>query len=202
MIITIPTIVEGQGEVAALPILLRRLSQEYFPEVAFSIPTPHRIPRDKIINRPQELTRAIQLAALKGGDRESSFILLVLDADDDCPAKLGPELSEKARSAREDFHSSVTVIPKEYESWFLASANSLRGVQGLAEDLDVPIDLENIRDAKGWLKRQRKNRVYSPTIDQPKITAQFDLAEARSNSPSFARFCQKFQELVVLLITE
>ena len=59
-------IVEGQGDVAALPILLRRICERLSLVEAVEIVRPHRIPRSKLI-RADELERAIELVARDTG---------------------------------------------------------------------------------------------------------------------------------------
>lgn len=201
MTITIPTIVEGQGEVQALPVLLRRLGKFSFPDHILRIPPPHRLSRGKIIHRPSEFERAIQLAAAKGGKPEQTLILILLDSDDDCPVQLGSDLTQKAQALRPDFLISVSLAVREFEAWILASALSLRNVHGFAQDLAPPEDPESIRDAKGWLKKNRSPESYSETIDQPRFTSRIDLTMARQGSKSFDRFCLKFEEGMSQLIS-
>jgi len=83
---------------------------------------------------------------------------------------------------------------REYEAWFLSAAASLRGKRGLPEDLASPPAAELIRDAKGWLS-DRMPRGYSPTTDQPALTAAFDLAEARHAS-SFDKLVRELAKLL------
>lgn len=200
MTITIPTIVEGQGEVRALPILLRRLGELYFPDCYLKIPPPHRLPRGKIINRPDEFSRAIQLAAAKGQDPTRAFIIVLLDSDDDCPADIGPELAQTAKASRSDFLITISLAVREFESWVLASASTLNGIHDLPQQLPVPDNPESIRNAKGWIKDKRSQKTYSETIDQPKFTSHIDIEVARKSSASFDRFCKKFQIMVDSLI--
>ncbi|MCC6854234.1 MAG: hypothetical protein IT502_18225 [Rubrivivax sp.] len=76
-----------------------------------------------------------------------------------------------------------------YETWFVAAAQSLRGVQGLSSGADAPADPEATRDAKGWLGRLMPHR-YDPIADQLPFTRAFDLEAAR-RVPSFDRLCRK-----------
>jgi hypothetical protein len=48
---------------------------------------------------------------------------------------------------------SVIMAKLEYEAWFLAAAESLRGKRGLPSDLKITADPEYICDAKGWLSQ-------------------------------------------------
>ena len=89
MTVKIGCIVEGHGEVEAVPILIRRVAACHYPELATVIPTPIRIPRNKVF-RIGELERAVGLASQNIGRQGAIFI--ILDSDDDCPAELGPAL--------------------------------------------------------------------------------------------------------------
>ena len=75
----------------------------------------------------------------------------------------------------------------EFESWFLAGAESLRGRHGLANDLVPPQDPESIRGAKEWLSdRMESSRKYTEVLDQPALAALVDLEMARrKNQKSF-----------------
>lgn len=183
-------IVEGHGEVAALPILLRRISSELgqrTPEIV----QPLRLPKGKI-QKESELARAVELMARKTAP--DGGILVLLDADDDCPAVWGPRLLGWARKARADRGISIVLAHVEFETWFLHAASSLRGKRGLAEDLISPPDPEKVRDPKGWLAQRLPNG-YSETVDQPALAALFNwqLAEA---SPSFSKLLRDLKRLL------
>jgi hypothetical protein len=188
-------IVEGHGEVQAVPILLRRILRELAPALNPSLLTPHRVPRGQLVTR-EGLGRAIELMARKVGD--DGRILVLLDADDDLPCVLGPRLLEQARTCRPDRDISVVIAKREYEAWFLASAESLRGQRRLPEDLAPPPAPENVRDAKGWLG-ERMLDGYSETVDQPALTSLFDLTAAR-RSDSFDKLFREVGRLFGLPI--
>ncbi|NNB92789.1 DUF4276 family protein [Corallococcus exiguus] len=168
-------IVEGHGEVFAAPILVRRLTQWLAPEVHPEVLLPHRIPRGQLV-KEDDLRRAIELTARKVGDE--GRILVLLDADKDLPCALGPQLLTWARAQRANRIISVVVAQCEYEAWFLAAAESLRGQRGLPANLGAPPQPEHIRDAKGWIGNQMPSG-YRETIDQPALTSVFDLEAAR-----------------------
>ena len=68
----------------------------------------------------------------------------------------------------------------EFEAWFLAAAESLRGQRGLVDDIHAPNDPEAIRGAKEWLsQRMEDHRTYRETQDQPALAARFDIEQAR-----------------------
>ncbi len=74
---------EGYGELEAVPLLVRRL----LPEATTT--KPFRLTKSNI-SKPGELERAVRGAFLSNGS--NGPVLVVLDADDDCPATLGPQL--------------------------------------------------------------------------------------------------------------
>jgi hypothetical protein len=192
MLVDLACIVEGDGDLQAVPITIRKIVQEINPGLGLKI-HPLRVPRTKLV-KPGELERSIELAARRVG--RSGAVLVIVDSDDDCPATLGPELLARARKVRSDLPISVVLAKQEFEAWFLASARSLRGLRGLASDLAPPPDPESIRGAKEWLTaRMTSGRGYTETLDQPALAASFDLLQART-APSFDKF---FRDVVAIL---
>lgn len=189
----IATIVEGHGEVEAVPILLRRLAERLSPGFNVDVPRPIRIGRYKIL-KAGELERAVGLAARRAGT--DGCILILLDAEDDCPAKLGPELLQRARGEWADYNIRVVLAKAEYEAWFLASGDSIAGKRGIAESAAPPSEPESIRDAKGWLSAHMpSDQPYRPTLHQPALTAIFDLDSARK-APSFDKLWRGVDSLL------
>ena len=177
MTVKIGCIVEGKSEIASVPILIRRVAAIHYPELATVIPTPIRIPRNKVF-KLGELERAVGLAYQNIGRQGALFI--ILDSDDDCPAELGPALLNRASQVFRNVPISVVIAKHEFEAWFLAAAESLRGRRGLRNDLNPPDNPEGIRGAKEWLSHQMESsRTYSETQDQPALAALFDFEQAR-----------------------
>src|SRR5215208_1860233 len=141
MAVNLTCIVEGHGEIDAVPLIIRRISREIDPGLMVTIHQPFRVPRSKLV-KPGELERAVELAGRRAG--ENGAIFIILDSDDECPAALGPELLDRARRVRPDRLISVVLAKHEFEAWFLAAAESLRGRRGLAADLESPPDPESI----------------------------------------------------------
>lgn len=177
MTVKIGCIVEGESEVTTVPLLIRRIAANLYPELPIVVLPPIRRPRNKVV-KEKELERAVEFAARQIGGQGA--ILIILDSEGDCPAHLGPTLLERVSQTRKDIPIAVVIAKNEFEGWFLAAAESLRGQRGLKNDIDSPEDPEAIRDAKGWLsQRMADNRTYSETTDQPALAAQFDLKQAR-----------------------
>ena len=191
----IVAIVEGHGEVAAVPILLRRIAAAIVPTAHIDVLPPIRVDRSRVVKQ-DELERAVELAARIAGTDGS--ILILLDADDDCPADLGPNLLQRARTARPDFAIRVVLAKAEYEAWFLAAAASIAGRHEVDEAIVPPDDPEGIRDAKRWLTGQMPvGRSYRPTRHQAALTEYFDLEAARRAAPSFDKLWRDVRALLV-----
>ncbi|MEW2632476.1 DUF4276 family protein [Streptomyces sp. NPDC048389] len=193
--VTIASVVEGEGEISALPVLLRRLMYEAEIWDA-DIQPPFLVDRGRLV-RPGGLEAAVEAQARRVPAEHPGGILVVIDADDDCPASLGPSLLARVQAARPDRRTAVVLANREFEAWFLASAPSLGGRAGLTEHLEIPPNSETLRDCKGWLTHHRRDGVrYRPRVDQPALTQDMDLALARANSPSFNKFCRDITYLI------
>jgi len=191
----IVSIVTGHGEVESVPILIRRIAHQIDPTINLKIIRPPiRIPESRL-RKNSEIKRAIELATLKLGGRGGIFILLDCDWKNCCPAKEGPTLLRKAGSSRQDIYISVVLAKKEFESWFIAAAKSLRGQRSLSSSLIPDPDPESIRGAKEWLSRHMTDRTYSETTDQPALTEKFDLQQAR-NADSFDKCYREIQNMI------
>ena len=181
----IAAIVEGDGEVEAVPILIRRIAAVETPGVFPEVPKPNKVQRGRILKQGG-IEPYVELAARQGGP--DGRILILLDADDDCPRDLAPEILQRATEVRDDRRIQVVLAQREYEAWFLAAADSLAGHRGLRDDITAPGDPESVRDAKGWLTGQMpRGRSYRATLDQPAMTEGFDMERARRSSSSFRK---------------
>lgn len=146
-----------------------------------------------MINDSDYFHKQVSLAAAKAAQSDG-WVLILLDCEDDCPRNLGPSLLARARSVRNDVDYVVALAYREYESWFLTAAVSLRGKRGLPDDLEVPANVDAIRDAKGWL-RERMSEAYDPVLHQLEFTRAFNLRQARA-SRSFDRLYRKIAKML------
>lgn len=179
----IAAIVEGDGEVAAVPVLLRRYADlAGWPGGVYVLPVI-RQPASRLL-KPGELERIVELAARKLGGPGGIFVLL--DCEDDCPATLGPTLLTRVRKARSDLPTTLVLAHREYEAWFLGSATSIAGHRSLPKGLQPHPAPESVRGCKEWLSDQMPGgAAYNEVDDQPPFTALFDLDAAKSACPSF-----------------
>jgi len=200
----IAPIVEGRAEVEAVRILLKRIWYDLLGGEYIDILRPIYRPRSKFVAppslgshvKPDEIRRACGYAmhALKKGDGISSRILLLLDAEPDCPKDLAPRLHEHMQ--RETGGIAITVLAnQEFESWFVAAVESLG-------EFFSDADLSRLNDdrevhGKRWVQRHYTvSDSYSETIDQPKLTARFDLRMCRAKSRSFDKLCRDLEGML------
>ena len=187
----IQPIVEGHGEVDAVPVLLRRL-RDKAGCFDLQVGVPIRRSRAQLV-REETLRQAVELAR---GQSNCSSILILLDGDDDCPRKLAPQLDAWARAAAGGIPFAVVLAHREYEAWFLAAVESLRGRRGIRVDASHPDDPEFARGAREALEDLMiAGNSYHTTADQPALTAMFDMGAAYRRSRSFRRVVSAFGTL-------
>lgn len=190
--VNIVSIVEGDGEVAALPVLLRRLNEWLSPGVQVRVATPIKVHRMRFLNRDEEFGRYLALAAAKC--TEEGWILILLDADDDCPKELGAGILARAHAVVPHRPVAVVLANREYEAWFIAAATSLNGQRGLTLSVgDAHVEPETPRDAKGWVAHRMTSGRYSETRDQPAFSALMRLEDALARSRSFRKLCDEWK---------
>jgi hypothetical protein len=185
-LVRIVPLVEGDGEVQAVPVLLRRICAAINPAIGVEVRQGFRHPSGKLI-RAGGLERAVEAVATK---HPGHHILILIDSDDDCPKEFGPALQARATKARPDINISVVLAHREYEAWFLAAAESLL-------EVPPPSNPEAIRDAKGWLTQHLPERsTYSPTQDQAAWSQRFDMGAAREQSRSFQKLWSEVERIL------
>ena len=187
----IQPIVEGHGDVEAVPVLLRRfVNLTQHPNVR--IGQPIRRPRNRLVQR-FGLEESIGLARKSGPDA----ILVLFDGDRDCPATLGPVVQEWADGIAGGIPCQVVMAHREYEAWFLAALESLRGSRGIRPDAPPHPDPETPRGAKERLEGEmRPGRSYMETTDQPALSARFSMAAAYAGCRSFRKMMSAFGALL------
>ncbi|MBI5211400.1 MAG: DUF4276 family protein [Elusimicrobia bacterium] len=183
-------IVEGHGEVGAVPVLLRRLlaqAQCYSVEVGRPILRTQAQFRSK-----EEVEKAVKLALLQP---DCAAVVILFDGEDDCPKDVAPRVLSWAKGAAGRVPCDVVIAYREYETWFLSSVESLRGKCGISGIAVPPENPEARRDAKGALEEfMPERRAYSETLDQPALSAVFDMGRAHRRSRSFRKLVKAVGE--------
>ncbi len=186
-------IVEGHGEVTAVPVLLRRLLQK---AECFGVGVGAPIRRSQSEFRQQEKVRAmVRLALLQP---ECAGILLLFDGEDDCPVELAAQVQVWARQAAGVMPCGVVIAYREYETWFLAAVDSLRGQCRIGDHAAPPPNPESKRNAKGALEAFMPGGAsYAETIHQAKLSAVFDMALAHQRNRSFRRLTKTIGDILL-----
>lgn len=192
----IKPIVEGHGEVEALPALLRRIAGECFGIWNVPLLRPGRYPASRLLRKENnawlpgpDFTKAGQHARNEG----ATCILTVLDLDDDCPKEVHESLIPVLAGATGLNPSCLVFAKCEYEAWFLASCETLED-----DILPYPGDPEGVRDAKGELERHLQLEFpYDERTDQPRYSSLVNLAAAHDRSRSFRKLVKDFRQLLV-----
>lgn len=185
-------IVEGHGEVAAVPVLLRRLLWDHALCFGMDVGAPIRRTSSQF-RREDEVRRMFRLALLQP---DCAAVLLLFDGEDDCPYELAAKVRNWAQAEAGKTPCEVVIAYREYETWFLASVESLRGRWSIADDALAPVDPEAKRDAKGALEEfMPRCRAYSETGDQDAMSAVFDMALAHQRNRSFRKLVKAVGDL-------
>jgi hypothetical protein len=189
----IQPVVEGFGEVPSVPIAIRQLA---FAMGVYDVRVgrPIRRPRSKLV-QIEGLTASVELARIQTGVQG---ILVIFDADDDCPREIAPGLQACATAAANPLPCSLVLANKEFETLFVAGIASLLDRRGIVDATPCDVDPDGIRDAKGWIEtRMAPSRKYSEVTDQPALTAMVDWVIAHANSRSCRKLVKEVRGLLL-----
>ncbi len=191
----IKPIVEGHGEVPALPILLRRIAGERFGIWKPFLLTSGRYPASQLLRCEDNVWvpgPGLIKAAGHARNEGATALLVLLDADDFC-AKTTSESVRPALAGATGFEAARIVFAvREYEAWLLASAETLQDGA-----LVYPNDPEQPRDAKGALERHLGLPFpYNARTEQPAFSAKINLSLCHKRSRSFRKLTKDFEELL------
>lgn len=179
--IRIATVVEGFGDVAAMPILLGRTGR-MLGEIVIA-QNPIRAGDWKSIKAKGVLPKFLQLAHSRGCD----LIMLIFDLDDGCPveeSQIAMDLVNSWKNGR-DINISITFLIREYEAIFVHCRNDIAAM----DQNFNPGDIDGCRDAKG-LVRSLIGRRYKETQDQENFTNQINLVNLYGRCRSYRKICK------------
>ena len=195
-------IVEGKGEEIALPNLLYKLLHglgRYDIQVA----TPRNANGGSNLKRVGGLEHFVQ-AAIKEPD--CAALLVLLDADADCPKMLARHFADRVLSIGASFPTAIVLAKCEYEAWFLASLETLtnrvpgKEQSGLLPNSTFTGDIESKPGVKEWLSKQfPPGRSYKHTEHQLLFTQKIDIELAKANSRSFRRLSHAVEEIIAAI---
>ena len=204
MTLYVAPIVEGQTEAGCVERLLHRIWTELLvAPVRLQVLSPSRCQRDALLKPAgTELPRKIEEAnaklaqCLRRDQHGRGLLLLLLDAEKDCPAELAPQLLVAAQAVRSDVDITCVLAKSMLENWIVAGASTLAGVNGLPNALPTR---DNPEDGSGtaWLEKQlrlqNKTRKYKKTVDAEAFVRAMALQECRTNAPSFDKLCRELE---------
>lgn len=203
--------VEGEGEADAAPLLVKKLINE-IPEAWQSVTLdldPFRVGEVNRLLKANSFQKKLRAANCRG---EVGGVIVLLDGDVKveknklCAAKLGVEMAQLASEvgAGSTFSVAVVFALQEFESWLIASYESIGG-NTLPDGREIPMgkklpdDVELApRDAKKWWKECIGK--YKPSLDQAELTKLFDPDCVRKKKlRSFTRLESAVSEIVAAI---
>jgi hypothetical protein len=191
-------IVEGSGEVEAVPKLLFKILHEMGRYDVF-IGEPINAKGCANLKKSGGLETFVGYAHLQ---KDCSGILVLMDADEDCAKTLAEAFSARIRKTGARYPVVSVIAKYEYETWLLASVETIAGHEldgksGLPGDLVCPENVEEFSGVKGWFTlRFPKGRPYKEPEDQPAMTRLLDIELVSQRSRSFRRLCHAVEEMV------
>lgn len=196
-------IVEGDGEVEAVPLLLGKIMADMKRvEIGISRP-PLNAGSCSNLTKPGGLERFVQNAALRP---DCGAILVLMDADKGCPLKIAQDFVARINTLGTKYPVVIVIAKCEYEAWFLASLDSIAG-KNLEGRTGLPLgtaypepDIETLVGVKGWLDRQFPgSRKYKPTFDQAPMTQLLKTGLVAPRSRSFRRLQHALEEAITAI---
>jgi len=173
------SIVEGEGEVSALPALLHLISpeQKIIFQEPWNLKGRFSLSRGGSLTRQDDLDRLLEATRTQHRFGRCDGVLILQDSDKECPVDLAYTISARAEKLGLPFPVATVYAVNEYESWFLASLKSLVGQCNIPEKTSFPShqQIQDVRGAKEWLSEHMTgNNHYVPTRDQLLLTRMLD----------------------------
>jgi len=191
----IKPIVEGDGEVEAMPLLLRRIAGERYGNWNPPLLRPGRYRSNRLIMKRDGVWTFgadLEKAAGHARNEKATALMILLDADDGCVKEMNESLAPQLAETTGFPVSSLVFAVREYESWFLASAETLQ--EGAQPYDRTP---ESRRDAKSELERHLNLQFpYNEKNDQPSYSQKIDLDLCEARSRSFRKLLKEFGKLL------
>ena len=199
--LTIVPVVEGDGDAAALPGLLVRILQEKYNRYDVLVAQG----RTKVVNANSRQKLEKKLDKFLGHAQNKpkcGAILILVDADTDCPVAFAKRLSQRCNEIGTKYPVQVVCARRSYESWFLASLNTIKGLHGISKTAALVRNPEDVPNPKQWLGDQMPaGQAYKETTHQASLSGAIDLDLAHQNSRSFRRLCHALEQLLSAIDT-
>lgn len=185
-------IVEGDGEVPAVPALLRKIlgqATRYDIQVA----RPKNANGRGNLTKEGGLERFIRYA---WKEPDCGAILVLLDSESQCPLDIARALYKRVNAMGIIFPVVIVIAHCMYEAWFLASMATIAGHLDLPNGLQPPADPESIGNPKAWINENLpQGRAYKETQDQEAMTHLMDI-DLAGRARSFQRLLHAIAQAV------
>ena len=186
---TLFPIVEGKGEITAVPALLHRILSRL--NTYMNVYYPWRLGRANFLIVQDKRKECFETTRERAMNTTPSGVLVLFDTEDKCCRDFLN--SDKGREVRTYIEDVLTGIPylfvlaeKGYESWLVA------GLGGDKKGQNNPERWLNANKDTAGLTKEYKKRV-----DQKRVTSNrnFDIDRAAAHNASFRRFQQRIREM-------
>ncbi len=194
-------IVEGEGEVQALPKLLFKILHD-LGRFDIQVSPPKNSKGVTNILRAQGLEYFLKLAAREA---DCAAILVLIDSDGKCPITLAKQLCQRAIAAHINQPIMIVCAHHMYEAWLVASIDSIAGKplgqrEGLPATVRFDGDPDQLNNPKQWIDDRFTNgRGYKESLDQAEMTKLLELELAFAQSRSFQRLYHAVQEALAAI---
>jgi len=175
-------VVEGKGEVEALPLLLRTYlySRNIWQDVLGPVICCNG--RAKA-TRPGGIEKLVATSASRPG---CVGVLVLLDSETDLVCVRGPELQGRVGTAGLGKPVRLTLVEQKFEAWIVASA----------ETMPIELSWDPERDPVAAIREALGDRKYIKPVWQPRLTECIDLSVALPRSLTLQRLIRVFDELL------
>ena len=180
-------IVEGPGEVEAVPALLWRLLTE-MERYDIQVGDAQNAHGCGNLTVPGGVEKFVGNAWTK---RDCGAVLILMDAEEQCAMQLATDFSKRIRAMGVRFPVATVIAKCEFEAWFLASLETMTGErfgnrQGLPVGLSYPGEVEQESRGQGLDHEAIAGRAYLQGNPGSSCHDPFDrFGEARQRSRSF-----------------
>ena len=190
---TLLPIVEGHGDIQAVPVLIRRIL-EHHKHFDVAVLLPHK--RGDLPKIKENFDNCFKMAI-----KENAAIIWIIDFDCatcDCVAEEAAHLYQKANTIHAGWPFKVAFMVKEFETLFLSEPDATRSVlKEIPKTTAFPEHPETIRGAKEWLSRAMPSGyAYKETVHQAKLAAAVDFDCLRESSASYRHLEKSILSLV------
>jgi hypothetical protein len=189
-------IAEGDGDKPAVRVILGRLPGLYEDMAQVQVGDVHNAHGRHNLTKTGGIEKFCGYAA-----RDHDAVLVLLDADRDCPLALAAALAARMAACALGVPAAVVCANQAFETWFLADIESVRGrsVKGrilVDSAADIQESPERIVNPKARLRDLLMAReYYKESRDQPALAGLIDLGRVEARCRSFRRLISALREL-------